>query len=420
MIGDLADVGIGIHFATESLDFNSRGGRLAADIQAVVAADYIRNLREEAKKGLEMRLQQGLYPFKAPLGYLDHGKGNPKTICPSKGPLVRVMFELYASGQYSLWSLPDEMNRRGLTSSTGGKIYKTSVEKILKNPFYTGTIRIARTGKTYQGIHEPLITQSLFDAVQAERANRNNHKSTAHNHMFRGIVKCANCDHSLIGERQKQFIYYRCHSKTCPSTSIREDRLAAYFEGQLEQAVLPQEALTFLREELDAFFEETNAATRTAEADFEISKIESRLDKLLDCRLDGEINQDVYERKKSILVDGQSRWREIKQSAEQLGASKEFMLAFVKWSQKLPILFKLAAETEKRALLKLATSNCTMRGKNVVFTPSNWLFALQNIGDVSFGAHDKSKARTWAADFYSTVLRKIEELDDHTEGAIQR
>ena len=37
-IGELADLGIDIHFATESLDFRSRGGRLAADIQAVVDA----------------------------------------------------------------------------------------------------------------------------------------------------------------------------------------------------------------------------------------------------------------------------------------------------------------------------------------------------------------------------------------------
>jgi hypothetical protein len=41
-----------VHFANDSLDLNTRGGRLSADIQAVVAADYIRNLREEAKKGI--------------------------------------------------------------------------------------------------------------------------------------------------------------------------------------------------------------------------------------------------------------------------------------------------------------------------------------------------------------------------------
>jgi DNA invertase Pin-like site-specific DNA recombinase len=50
-IGDLADAGVAIHFATESLDFRSRGGRLAANIQMAVAEDYIRNLKEEVRKG---------------------------------------------------------------------------------------------------------------------------------------------------------------------------------------------------------------------------------------------------------------------------------------------------------------------------------------------------------------------------------
>jgi len=58
-LGEIIDQGIEVHFANESLDLHSRGGRLSADIQAVVAADYIRNLREEAKKGIYGRLKQG-------------------------------------------------------------------------------------------------------------------------------------------------------------------------------------------------------------------------------------------------------------------------------------------------------------------------------------------------------------------------
>lgn len=87
-LGELIDQGIEVHFANESLDLNSRGGRLSADIQAVVAADYIRNLREEAKKGIYGRLKQGFYPMRAPIGYLDNGAAKPKTIDPVRGPLV--------------------------------------------------------------------------------------------------------------------------------------------------------------------------------------------------------------------------------------------------------------------------------------------------------------------------------------------
>src|ERR1043165_2031570 len=101
-IGELSDRGVEVHFVNESLDLHSRGGRLSADIQAVVAADYIRNLREETRKGFYGRLKQGLYPLQAPIGYVDNGGGKAKTICPIKGPLVRQAFELYATARYSL------------------------------------------------------------------------------------------------------------------------------------------------------------------------------------------------------------------------------------------------------------------------------------------------------------------------------
>ena len=68
-LGEMIDSGIQVHFVNESLDLHSRGGRLSADIQAVVAADYIRNLREETRKGFYGRIKQGVYPLPAPLGY---------------------------------------------------------------------------------------------------------------------------------------------------------------------------------------------------------------------------------------------------------------------------------------------------------------------------------------------------------------
>jgi site-specific DNA recombinase len=79
-LGELIDQGIEVHFANEALDLHSRSGCLSADIQAVVAADYIRNLREEAKKGIYSRLKQGFYPFRAPIGYLDQGREKRKRL----------------------------------------------------------------------------------------------------------------------------------------------------------------------------------------------------------------------------------------------------------------------------------------------------------------------------------------------------
>jgi DNA invertase Pin-like site-specific DNA recombinase len=62
-IADIMDCDIDVRFAHESIDLHSRSGRLSADILAVVASDYIRNLREETLKGMQGRLRQGLFPF---------------------------------------------------------------------------------------------------------------------------------------------------------------------------------------------------------------------------------------------------------------------------------------------------------------------------------------------------------------------
>ncbi|MCP4182476.1 MAG: recombinase family protein, partial [Hyphomicrobiales bacterium] len=221
-VGDLADAGIDVYFASESLDFRSRGGRLSADIQAVIAADYIRNLREETIKGITGRLKQGLYPFKAPIGYIDNGGGKPKTIDPVRGPLVKQLVELYASGEHSIWSLVPEMERRGLKSPSGLPLSKSGIEKVLNNPFYAGIIKIKRTGQIFDGVHDALISVSLFEQVQDIKSGKAGKKVTKHNHLYRGLFRCGLCQSAMIPEKQKGYIYYRCQTKECLTKTIRE------------------------------------------------------------------------------------------------------------------------------------------------------------------------------------------------------
>jgi len=124
-LGILMDRGIRVYLAHEDLDLTSRGGRLSADIQAVIAADYIRNLREEVLKGFYGRLKQGFYPLRAPLGYLDNGKAKPKTLDPATAPHIRAAFELYASGQFTLEALVEELDARGLRNRHGRRVIFT-------------------------------------------------------------------------------------------------------------------------------------------------------------------------------------------------------------------------------------------------------------------------------------------------------
>jgi site-specific DNA recombinase len=135
-LGGLIDKGTDVHFAHESLDLRSRGGRLAADIQAVVAADFIRNLRDEVRKGFLGRLRQGLYPLPAPVGYIDQGRGLPKLPDPAMAPLVQQAFRLYGTGQYNLFTLGTELHRLGLRNKRGGRVTRNGLSTLLNNEFY--------------------------------------------------------------------------------------------------------------------------------------------------------------------------------------------------------------------------------------------------------------------------------------------
>lgn len=219
-LGELIDAGVKVYFANENLDLASRGGRLTADIQAVVAADFIRNNREEVKKGLSGRLKQGLWPFAAPLGYLDHGKAREKTIDPKKGPLLKEAFDLYATGRYTIETLLDEMTRRGLRNRNGRPLSNDGMWLILRNPFYIGVMRIRRTGERFPGVHARLVPLSTFERVQAVLDGRSFTHVQKHRFLFRRLFACNTCGRSLIGSLQKGRVYYRCHTKACPGTSV--------------------------------------------------------------------------------------------------------------------------------------------------------------------------------------------------------
>ena len=97
-IQDLSEQGVDVRFSQEAVNLGSNEGRLTGDFLAVIASHYIRNLREEVKKGLRGRLKQGIYPLGAPIGYLNQGGGKPKTPDPERAPLVKEAFELYGTG----------------------------------------------------------------------------------------------------------------------------------------------------------------------------------------------------------------------------------------------------------------------------------------------------------------------------------
>ncbi len=227
-LGTLVDTGAEVRFVRDNLDLHSRGGRLAADIQAVIAADYVRNLREETRKGIRGRFRQGLYPLQAPLGYVNNGRGRVKTLDSSAAPLVADAFRSYATGLHTIRDIRVLSHIKGLRNGNGRPVSINGWSRILKNPFYAGILRLRSSGEEFQGKHQPLVSLECFESVQqALRARANRHTPVKHYFRYRRLLQCRECNRTLVGERQKGRVYYRCHAPICKGVSVREDRITA-------------------------------------------------------------------------------------------------------------------------------------------------------------------------------------------------
>lgn len=369
-LGELIDQGVEVHFANESLDLHSRGRRLSADIQAVVAADYIRNLREEIKKGFYGRIKQGLYPLPAPVGYLDMGKGKPKEMDPNKAPLVRKAFELYATGKHSLETLIGEIYRLGLRNRKGGKVTRTGLSTLLNNPFYIGLIRIRRTRETFPGNHEPLISKSLFDRVHRVLTGKTNVRSLKHELLFRRLLKCKNCGLTLIGEVQKGHTYYRCHTASCPTRCIREEEIQGKTLGMLLPLQLNADEMTYLQSKISQLKENWDKQKEdlVKSTSFRLGQLQDRLGRLTDAFIDGAVEREIFEERKTAFLSERKDLEEKLAGLRNGSQSVPDELAqFLELLKSAYLQYEMGLPDEKRDLLKILTSNRLVDGKNVEF-----------------------------------------------------
>jgi site-specific DNA recombinase len=367
-LGEMMDGGIQVHFANESLDLNSRGGRLSADIQAVVAADFIRNLREEARKGMRGRYKQGLFPLPAPIGYLDQGGGQPKRIDPIQGPLVKRMFELYSSGLYGQKQLQVIMHELGLRTKRGQQVKKSTFAWMLSNPFYYGLMRLKATNEVFEGRHEPLISQSLFRAVRAVSLQRLSKRVIKHDFSFRRSIRCGTCGYNLVGEIGKGIVYYRCRTKTCGVNAIRDDRLTASIVENLSELQMAPEERQFMQIVLDGIGEETQQqrAYMIQSLKASLGNVQERLSRLADAYLDGVLDRDVLqEKQKSLLEERKGVEGQLATVEQRHHLISESLKEFLDFAANVKNVFLASAPVVRQQILRRVALRVTLTGKKL-------------------------------------------------------
>lgn len=118
------------------------------NIHLAVAKKYTDNLREEAMKGWTEKLAQGHMPSRPPIGYMSAVENGKRVHIPdpSKAPFVAKAFELYLQANGSIETVYEFFLRSNITTYNNRPLSRSSVHKLLKNPYYMGVIKYLRRG----------------------------------------------------------------------------------------------------------------------------------------------------------------------------------------------------------------------------------------------------------------------------------
>ena len=213
------------------------------------------------KRGLRTRVEMGLWPGVAPLGYLNQKLMDKKCqvmVDPARAPIIKKMFEKVAYEHYSgrkLYNwLKFELNfyTRGNKSLTLSGIYRS-----LDSPFYYGMFEYPKnSGNWYQGKHKPIIDQELFEKAK-EQLEREHRVRKTKEFAFTKLMTCGYCGSGVSGEEKyknlkdgtmARYIYYGCtrgKDKYCKNIYIREEELIKELLKIIDQVEIDKLGMRF-------------------------------------------------------------------------------------------------------------------------------------------------------------------------------
>ncbi len=367
------DLDLDIHFVKENvvLSRESRSSeKFMHGIKVLMAKNYIDNLSEETKKGMLEKAEQGIFPSFAPLGYINVECGGKRIIQPDPdlGPLVRQLFEWYATGNHSLLEVKEKVQSEGFAyRKNGRKIPKSVIHKILTNPIYYGDFKW--DGKHYRGTHEPIVTKELFDRVREVLVEKGRRRTRQQKHQwaFQGLVSCGHCGCALTGEIKKgRYIYYHCtgHKGKCPEKYVREEELADHFGEALRAIKLDSEVLSWIVTALKGSHKDEKRYHDEIIANLQkqYGRLQDRLDAMYIDKLDGRIAPEFFDRKsEEWRIDQADILRKIEKHQNANHAYLEEGGRILELAQQAVILYEKQGMSEKRRLLNFVFSNSTWK-----------------------------------------------------------
>ncbi len=362
-----------LHFISDGQVINS--GISAAEkfhfgISLGLAKYYSDAISDNVSRALEQKLRAGEWPAKAPYGYRNIRRENRKAdiiVEEYEAQLVKLVYELYATGSYSMQLLCDKLKKEYRLNWSRGYI-----DYLLKQKFYCGIMRWNE--KEYPHKYPPIITKTLFEQVQAIKMNFNKKpiKYAGKPYIYRGLIRCAECDLAITPEKHKGFVYYHCTQYNGKHNApwLREEELTRQFEAVFKNLQMPPDiveqiiaTLNELEKEKQDFYDNHVSVLKKKQ-----TQTRTMLDNLYLDKLKGRITESEYVRFHQSLKDELTtltiKLEQIDEAHDNYTITAKLLVDLASRAHEL---FVSSEVEEKRQLIKLVLSNVRLKDEKMLY-----------------------------------------------------
>ena len=347
MIGKLKKMEIEPQAITQPLDLNVPQNKIVLAVYLSLP-EVDNDIRaDRAVKGHRGAKKAGRWTGMAPVGYKNsRDEENRALIVPNdKAPLIRWVFEEVAKNERPLSEIRMELNKRGLY------VTRSNFSLLIRNNVYAGKIVVKATETepetVIDGLHEPIITEELFNAVQTLLIQRKKklkkHVSVReHDELpLRGLLCCSKCGGHITGSASRsrngeRHYYYHCN--VCKQERYR----AELANTEMEKLLNTVEILEGVDKLYSALLQNEisgNGHKQGQEKGIiqkELNALEERKERLQDMLMNGQLDPADYSEMKKRL---DAQMNEAKSKLTGLKESKEASLE--RMNEKLKILTNL-------------------------------------------------------------------------------
>ncbi|MBQ6979548.1 MAG: recombinase family protein [Clostridia bacterium] len=338
-IRKLKEIGIGIYFENEKIDTLTTGGEILITILSAVAEQESRNISTNIKWAFRKRFKEGrvLINYRHVLGWDKEEFVNEKgqkdgryVIVESEAEIVRRIFREYLDGKTPL-QIANGLNAEGYKTKCNSNYSASIIQRMLENEKYTGNAVLGKTFKPdvlskhrlknegqapsfyVEKSHPAIISQEVFDMVQAERQRRQELRSGertgvgkySSTYALSGLLVCGNCGTKFRrygralanGENITTWVCQRHqhnHSE-CDMKPLKEtDVIDAYKKAILENSGDIKNLLEIIKESIQEELTVTDSEM-AVELNDEIIKRQKRILELYRLKGSNRISKEDYE-----------------------------------------------------------------------------------------------------------------------------